>query len=184
MSNNRASRSPVEGAQSRGTSRSPSSRPPSRQSAQQSPSPARVAQLQEMGRMGGASYAENNPTPEGRKYVATWMDSLTSINDSERPHIKRAALSAFDKVMKRKDDEAQQFWYNEGVRLGRGWALDHALSGMTLEDQRKGLREELLRRSRTYHERIRPAFKGGVWAGFDGAKNNMHKTVPRSLSNQ
>ena len=135
-----------------------------------------------MGRMYGASYAEDCPTSEGRVYVAIWMDNMPLPAARERPEIRRAALSAFDAVIKRKADEAQQFWYNEGMSLGRKWALDHALDGSTFEYQRNGLRQELLRRSRTYPENSRPPFERGVWAGFDGAKNNMHRTVPRSWS--
>jgi hypothetical protein len=127
--------------------------------------------------MAGTSYAESNPTPAGRAALSKWMDDMPLPDTAERPRIKSAAITAFDTVMQRKADETQKFWSDEGVALGRGWALKHALSGSTFEEQRKGLRAELIKRSRTYPESVRSAFKQGVWAGFDGARQNMHRTV-------
>ena len=179
MPDNRAIRSSARGTRSQ--SRSPSqaaASSPSRQPAQRALSRTRIDGLLEIGRNHGRAQAKESLTPDGRTAMITWINTTTHLAAGDKPYIKEGAIEAFD--------EAKQLAgkpvFDRGVSFGRSWALSHALSGTTLNDQRTTLGAEVQQRKRTYRGDYKQVFEQGVRARFDSAKNSMHRTVPRSWS--
>ena len=108
--------------------------------------------------------------------MITWIRTTTLLAAGDRPPIEEGAIDAFDEAKRL----AEKFVRDRGVSFGRSWALKYALSGTTLDNQRTAVSAEVEKRKKTYRGDYKQVFEQGVWAGFDSAKNNMHRTVPHS----
>ena len=169
---NSSGRSEWPKSQSRYTSPARSVRPASEDAL----GPEHLARLRQYGERWGEQWAEANSELGQRDAMTTSLGCLTGFTSPEQRQVRIAALSAFDKVVQRKEGKAQA----DGMRLGQGWALHYALSGVSVELQRQSLREELARRTTSSPDRYIPILEQAAWRGYEAALNSMNRTAARS----